>query len=311
MDIPKVLADHYALQVKTLTFIQAENDAIWKVESDDNTTHLLRVRTGTNHDSSDVTARADFLAAQSTTTQPLPKIIPARNGQLTVHAGNQHIIELSDWITGHNITHWTPDTATQAGRALANFANTSRNYDHRSSHAQNPWRCYRFESICARAHKTLPPQWQSILAALQETITPTITQHLTQNHVIHGDIHRENFIQDTNKTTVHLIDFADLGIGPPAYDAITAFSSLARLGDDTITAAFCQSYQGHTEQPLPSIEVLTVLLTLRDIAIATHLTHQNVEEDWVPARLTTLSKNCPNHAGETHKDLESLRAALD
>lgn len=311
VDLAQLITNHYDVHVETLTFIQAENDSMWKVDNEHGPTHLARVTSKPTHPTSSANHRASFLTTLSTNKNPLPCIVPTKQQQLVVQLPNQCSLELCDWLPGDNITCWTPQLAAHAGSALAHFSNSSHLYNIPASHrATSSWRSYHHSAILTRGHKTLPEHWDPVLSTLHQILTPTIANHLSYCRVIHGDIHRENFIWNEPLNKIHLIDFADLGVGPPAYDFITTFSSLARLGHHKICADYSTSYQNNTRLPLPSLDELNILLVLRDIAIATHLISQKVNEEWVPARLNSLHQNCPTHPGTTHSDFEQLKEAL-
>ncbi|HET6169702.1 MAG TPA: aminoglycoside phosphotransferase family protein [Terracidiphilus sp.] len=295
--LSRVLVSEFGIDFGSARFLQDENDDVWRIDVRDVAAYLVRVIDSSNRRGSEASVRAAFLDSLSTFIEGVPLMRRTMGGEAessTINVGvGSYRVEVSQWIGGHDIDPWAPLAAGNAGAALAKFSAASQRLHPRGAN----WRSYAPLALWARALEELGAdlRWSYILGSLLPVFVDLERRLGDAVQVVHGDMHRENFIADDGVGTVRIIDFADVGLGSPWYDFASAFSSLARLSDPMLLKSFVDAYLGEGTTAVPEAPTISALMTARDVAIATHLTMiatDHISLPWVPGRLAELARNC-------------------
>ncbi len=119
---------------------------------------------------------------------------------------------------------------------------------------------------------------RSVLTAVAERVHARLDPLISDQHLIHADLHRENIVF-TPERDIAIIDFDDCGFGDPGLDIATVLSSVYRQTRDARPGTYerfaldlIAAYSAEAELPR-SLEHFSDLLVLRDMVITNFVTH--------------------------------------
>jgi hydroxylysine kinase len=208
---------------------------------------------------------------------PIPRVIPASNGQLyssVNHDGRAHIVRVLSWLDGMPM-HEGPigrELTRKLGELLARLGLALSGFDHPGSNPPQMWDMKRAGDLQELLPCIEDPPTSELIGAVLDRfdrhIQPMLDTLRTQ--VIYNDLNPGNVLLDkTDPQSISgIIDFGDLVKSPLIIDLAIAAAYQLSKGDDPLAGALPLIAGYHVVCPLQQVEmelmidlILTRLIT--------------------------------------------------
>jgi Ser/Thr protein kinase RdoA (MazF antagonist) len=249
------LLDHYDLEVRRLRLMSSEYNAIFRLDTANNTPYVVRIMRPGERTDQEIAAQAIWLAELGRRGLPVSYPVLNRDGDLVTREEAPGVPEprqgmLCTWVPGVSLgRRLTPANVAKQGALMAQMHAHAAAYTLPADFAVKVYdRPYPF-----------PEPWvlgdPAYLAPLAETerdrvrhAIPLVEAALARlaasaqpMQLLHGDLHQWNVLVSRNK--VYAIDFDDLMLGHPVQDlGISLFYYRLRPEYAGILAAFQEGY---------------------------------------------------------------------
>ena len=208
---------------------------------------------------------------------PIPRVIPASNGQLyssVNHDGRAHIVRVLSWLDGMPM-HEGPvgrELTRKLGELLARLGLALSGFDHPGSNPPQMWDMKRAGDLQELLPCIEDPPTSELIGAVLDRfdrhVQPMLNTLRTQ--VIYNDLNPGNVLLDkTDPQSISgIIDFGDLVKSPLIIDLAIAAAYQLSKGDDPLAGALPLIAGYHAVCPLQQVEmeilidlILTRLIT--------------------------------------------------
>jgi len=210
--------------------------------------------------------------AEQDASLPIPRVIPASNGQLYTsvnHDGRAHIVRVLSWLDGVPMQEGTAgrELARKLGELLARLGLALSGFDHPGANPPQLWDMKRAGDL----RELLPCIEDPIISELiagtlnrfDVNIQPMLKKLRTQ--VIYNDLNPGNVLLDkTNPQDISgIIDFGDLVKSPLIIDLAIAAAYQLSEGDDPLAGALPLIAGYHAVCPLQQVEMVLLIDLIR------------------------------------------------
>jgi len=243
---------------------------------------LKVMRPGCDADFIDMQCRAMAHLADRAPDIPLPRILPARDGSLSLlrpdAAGEDRLIWLISWLDGKcyaAIKPQTPALLRQLGARVAGLCEGLKGFEHPGLRRDFKWNLPQAGWICDALDQVAEPRRRAIVAPIAERFVADLAPALARlpDTPIHNDINDYNILVTQaafeQPEISGLIDFGDMVAAPAVCDLAIA-AAYAVLGQEDPVAALSALVAGyHGERLLSEVELdLLYPLLLTRLAVS-------------------------------------------
>ena len=245
-DAMTVATRHYGIN-GTVHPLVSERDQNFRLTTQNGLEYTLKI---SNHAEQlevvDFQNQALLHVAHRDATIPLPRVIPALDGQLhchVKHSGEQYFVRVLSWLDGSVLHDSTanPDLARRLGRLLARFGVALQGFDHPGSNPPSLWDMKRAAGLADLiVHIEDPDLGKIIGQTLDKFVSvakPVLDTLRTQ--VIHNDMNPGNVLMCKSQPDKisGLIDFGDMTRSPLIIDLAVAAAYQLSEGNDPLAGA--------------------------------------------------------------------------
>lgn len=246
IDAEAIASDHFGFRGRAKPLV-SDKDQNFRLDAPDDTRFILKIANhAESQQSVDFQNEALRHVAERDASLPIPRVIPARNGQLSVIVnadGRTHIVRLLSWLDGLIMQQAQPGRrqAHNLGRMLARLGLALKDFDHPGSNPVGLWDMKRAGSLRELVpyieDSTTSDLISGVLDRFDRHVQPVLTTLRAQ--VIYNDLNPGNVLLD--EADPHqicgIIDFGDLVKSPLIIDLAVAAAYQLSTGDDPFAAA--------------------------------------------------------------------------
>lgn len=210
--------------------------------------------------------------AEQDASLPIPRVIPAANGQLCTsveHGGRAHIVRVLSWLDGVPMQEGTAggELARKLGELLARLGLALSGFVHPGSNPPQMWDMKRAgglrELLPCIEDASLNQLIGGVLDRFDGHVQPMLNRLRTQ--VIYNDLNPGNvLLNKTNPQAISgIIDFGDLVKSPLVIDLAIAAAYELSEGDDPLAGALPLIAGYHAVCPLQQLEMKLLIDLIR------------------------------------------------
>jgi len=273
-DAERIASEHFGIRARAKLLV-SDKDQNFRLDAPDGTRYTLKIANHAEQQQSiDFQNEALHYVAERDASIPIPRVIPAGNGQRHVsvnNGGRAHIVRVLSWLDGV-VMHEAglpPVVANNLGRMLARLDLALKDFDHPGSNPPGLWDMKRAGSL----RELLPYTEDSTTSGMIASVLDRFDQHVQpvlaslRTQVIYNDLNPGNVLLDKHdpQQICGIIDFGDLVKSPLIIDlAIAAAYQLAE-GDDPLAGALpmIAGYHAVCQLQPVEMELLTDLIRTR------------------------------------------------
>lgn len=273
-DVERIASEHFAIRAKAKLLV-SDKDQNFRLEASDGTRFTLKIANHAEQQQSiDFQNEALRHVAERDASIPIPRVIPACNGQLYVSVnddGRTHFVRVLSWLDGMMMHEgeMRPVVANSLGRMLARLDLALRDFDHPGSNPPGLWDMKRAGNLRELLPYIEDPTTSDIIGRTLDRfdhhVQPILTTLRTQ--VIYNDLNPGNVLLDENdpQHICGIIDFGDLVKSPLIIDLAVAAAYQLAKGDDPLAGALplIAGYNEVCQLQQLEMELLTDLIRTR------------------------------------------------
>jgi len=251
----------------------SDRDQNFCLEANDGSRFTLKIANHAEHQLTvDFQNEALIHVAEQDASLPIPRVIPASNGQLHAsvnHHGRAHIVRVLTWLDGMAMPEaaagW--ELACKLGEVLARLGLALRGFDHPGSSPHLLWDMNHASNLREFLPYIEEPNTSELIAGTLDRfdmhVQPILNKLRTQ--VIYNDLNPGNVLLD--KINPHeisgIIDFGDLVKSPLIIDLAIAAAYQLSEGDDPLAGALPLIAGYHAVCPLQQLEMNLLIDLIR------------------------------------------------
>lgn len=273
-DVERIASEYFGVQARVKPLV-SDKDQNFRLDAADGTRFVLKIANHAEQQQNiDFQNEALRHVAERDASIPIPRIIPAGNGQMYVsvnHGGRAHIVRVLSWLDGMAMHETKPGRklAGGLGRMLASLDLALKDFDHPGSNPPGLWDMKRAGNLRELLPYIEDPATSDMIGRVLDRfdrhVQPLLTTLRTQ--VIYNDLNPGNVLLDENdpQHICGIIDFGDLVKSPLIIDLAVASAYQLSEGDDPLAGAL-PLVAGYNEVcPLQRVEMelLTDLIRTR------------------------------------------------
>jgi len=289
--LARELLEHWPVEPRCVECIGDESNAIYRIESADNTQYALRIgHARVCHDEDETRAELAWLADLITsTTMFVPRIVRTRANDVLVPIaidGPWRNATLFEWMPGETIGEQLDETtASDIGTLMAELHEHAGSFalpdGHRVRNGNRvlPWSSNEFsvrEPVLLFEDRyrdlyadDMRDTYERAFAHADQAIS-TLWASGGKPRLIHNDIHPWNLRRDDQR--IGVFDFEDLVLGYPVQDIATFWYYLSLREDgESLAYAFRDGYDSRRPWPVESAKRLNALVAGRGLVLANFL----------------------------------------
>ncbi len=273
-DAVRIARYHFGIHGKAQPLV-SDRDQNFQLLADDHVRYIVKIANHTEQlQTIDFQNCAMLHIAEKDASIPLPRVIPARDGQfhcIVEDRGQTYIARVLSWLEGTILDNAERDSSllVKLGELLARMDLSLQDFDHPCPNPPSLWDMKRAAGLGELLiHIEEPGLRQLIRQTLERFgshVKPTLDSLRTQ--VIHNDMNLGNVLVDSTQPCriSGIIDFGDLSRSPPIIDLAIAAAYQLNEGDDPLAGALPLIRGYHAIRPLRSVEMglLTDLVRTR------------------------------------------------
>ena len=277
-DAMAIAADYYGIEANVRPLV-SERDQNFELCAQDGGRYVLKI---SNHAENlsviDFQNQALIYAAARDASIPLPRVIPALNGQLNTSVkmagkspGKSNYVRVLSWLEGSGIHETTVghELARQMGQLLARLGVALQGFEHPGSNPPSLWDMKRAAGLADLLIHIEEPGLRQLIGQTLDTFISQVQPEFAKlrSQVIHNDMNPGNVLMDqSNPNQISgLIDFGDMTRSPLIIDLAVAAAYQLSEGTDPLAGALPMIAGYHTIEPLQDKEMalLTDLIRTR------------------------------------------------
>jgi Ser/Thr protein kinase RdoA (MazF antagonist) len=271
------ILEQYAMDIRSITSINYEYNATFKVEAGDGRLFALRININSARSPKNLMAEIAWVRSLSNEGQVnVPKPIQTTSGGFytsAFHEPSQRTLHcvLYSWLEGKEVGDPpTFEQLRQLGAAMATMHISSKNFvlsaDSELPHFSDPM--WETEDFLLGENSSLDVPTRELISQAMNVIAVDTKRLFAENQsqIIHADLHGWNLMWD--EEVLSIFDFDDCGIGLPIQDLATALYYLDTPEQD---AALLEGYESVAPLPKHTKRDMEMLLLQRRIILLNYL----------------------------------------
>jgi Ser/Thr protein kinase RdoA (MazF antagonist) len=271
------ILEQYSIDVRSITSINYEYNATFKVEARDGVRFALRININSPRTPKNLEAEIAWVMSLFTEGRVnVPKPIQTTNGSFhtsAFHEPSQRTLHcvLYSWLEGKEVGDPpTFEQLRQLGAAMATIHTSSRSFVLPTAselpHFMDPM--WETEDFLLGEKSSLDEPTQELISRTMNVIAVETKRLYAENQsqIIHADLHGWNLMW--NEGVLSIFDFDDCGIGLPIQDLAIALYYLDTPEQD---AALLQGYESVAPLPKHTQRDVDMLLVQRRIILLNYL----------------------------------------
>lgn len=273
-DVERIASEHFGIRARAKPLV-SDKDQNFRLDAQDGARFTLKIANHAEQQQNiDFQNEALRHVAERDDSIPIPRVIPACNGQLFVSVNNDgraNIVRVLSWLDGMMMheADMRPAMANNLGRMLARLDLALRGFDHPGSNPPGLWDMKRAgnlrELLPYIEDSTTSDMIGTTLDRFDRHVQPVLTTLRTQ--VIYNDLNPGNVLLD-EKDPQHIcgiIDFGDLVKSPLIIDLAVAAAYQLTKGNDPLAGALplIAGYNEVCRLQQVEMELLTDLIRTR------------------------------------------------
>jgi len=278
-DAEFVASEHFGIVARAKLLV-SDKDQNFCLQANDGTCFTLKIANHAEHQLTvDFQNEALSHVAAQDASLPVPRVIPASNGQLHAsvdHDGRTHIVRVLTWVDGMAM-HEAPagrDLAHKLGEILARLDLALKGFDHPGSNPPQLWDMKRASDLRELLPYIEDPYISELIGGTLDRFDTHVQPMLNtlRTQVIYNDLNPGNVLLDiTNPQAISgIIDFGDVVKSPLIIDLAIAAAYQLSEGDDPLAGALPLIAGYHAVCPLQQVE-MTLLIDLIRTRLITSL----------------------------------------
>lgn len=320
-----IASSHYGIRGQVQPLV-SDRDQNFRLDADDGQRYVLKI---SNH--AEQIEVIDFqncaleYVARQDASFPLPRVIPAVDGQLhcTVQGNdNAHFVRILSWLDGKILNEKASDSrlARQMGNLLARLGLALKGFDHPGSNPPSLWDMKRAAGLGELLGYIEDPALRQLIARTLDRFISELkpTLDTLRSQVIHNDLNLANVLLDTKRPDriSGIIDFGDMTKSPLIIDLAVAAAYQLGKNTDPLAGALPMIAGYHAIRPLQDTE-MSLLTDLVRTRLITSLLIGSYRSNLFPENSEYLltsykaAKNCLHNLERLGADeaLERIRTA--